>query len=645
MAAVALAEQPVVQLTAFGKSYRKSRAVGGVTFEVRESQLYGLIGPDGAGKSSVLKSVAGVQTFDEGSLRVFGIAVDSEPAAERIKAGIGFMPQGLGQNLYPELSVDENVDFFAELRGVEPEVVKTRKAELLSMTRLDAARSRPMKHLSGGMKQKLGLVCSLIHDPKLLILDEPTTGVDPVSRRDFWTILSQQVREKGITALISTAYLDEASRFDRISLFHNGHVIAEGTPAQITSSVPGAVLSIKVVRQAKALDLLRQKFETADVIGDKIRVHAPNMDKSSAKELASSVLQGFEIGSIEYEEPSLEDTFVHLTKGSAEQAKNPASAAEWAPHDHRTAISATHLTRQFDGFRAVDDVTFTVPEGQVFGLLGANGAGKTTVIKMLTGIVTPSSGNAEVAGVDMRRAGNAVKTRIGYVSQAFSLYQDLTVSENIRLYAGIYGLSNSAARKRQEWVLSFGGLNGHEHDRAGRLPLGLRQRLALGCALVHQPKVLFLDEPTSGVDAIGRRAIWELLFRLSREQGVAILVTTHYMSEAEHCDRLALMHQGRIVANAAPDELKHAAEADAGQILQITSNRLDDLHGLLSQEGISNAFYGSSLHTFSKTPDQTIVRIEAIATSHGLRKPEMELKEMTMEDVFVYRMSQLEESA
>jgi ABC-type multidrug transport system ATPase subunit len=514
MEATALVTAPaIVRVAGLHKRYRQRPAVQGIDLEVRRGDIYGLIGPDGAGKSSLMKAVAGVLIPDAGRIEVFGIPLDSERAAERIKSQLGFMPQGLGLNLYPDLSVEENIDYFARLRLVPETTLARRKDALLAMTRLARFRDRPMKQLSGGMKQKLGLVCTLIHEPALVVLDEPTTGVDPISRRDFWNILRTLVRERGITAIVSTAYLDEASRFDRLALLYGGEVLARGTPDELLALGPG---------------------------------HAATRDG----------------------EPELESVFISLLRQrgvteAPETARRQAGAIPRAPHDG-VAVEVRGVTRDFRAFRAVDGVTFDIRHGEIFGLLGANGAGKTTVIKMLTGLLAPSAGSAHVAGVDMRRAARAVRQRIGYVSQAFSLYSDLTVAENLALSAGVYGLDAARSRERISWAVDMGRLRGHEHDLARDLPMGLRQRLALGCALLHEPPVLFLDEPTSGVDPLGRRRFWQILQQLAREDGVAILITTHYMSEAEHCDRVGLMHAGRLVELETPAAMKHALEVETG---------------------------------------------------------------------------------
>ncbi|MBS0369351.1 MAG: ABC transporter ATP-binding protein [Proteobacteria bacterium] len=644
---------PAIRVEDFIKRYGKRVAADGLALTVQRGEIYGLVGADGAGKSSLMKSVAGVLAHDGGTVEVFGTVIDSERAAEKVKQRIGFLPQGLGLNLYPDLSIEENVDFFGRLRGVPGAKLAERKNMLLGMTRLDAFRSRPMRQLSGGMKQKLGLVCTLIHEPELVILDEPTTGVDPVSRRDFWAILGKLLEEKGITALVSTAYLDEADRFHRVSLFHEGKVMGEGTPAELIARVPGTLALFRAEPQADALPRLKAQFPQTEAMGAWLRVFAEGLDAAQARAavdtcLAASAPADTTIHLSDWfaREPELEDVFVAMLRqrGARLNTSLPADAPAAAPTS-TLAIEATGLTRVFGDFRAADAVSFAVPQGEIFGLLGANGAGKTTVIKMLTGILKPSSGAGRVAGADMRSAGLAIKERIGYMSQAFSLYHDLSVVENIRLYAGIYGLDDRRARQRSDWVIGMAGLAGFENDAAGRLPMGLRQRLALGCALVHEPRVLFLDEPTSGVDPIGRRMFWDILFHLSRREGVAILVTTHYMSEAEHCDHLALMFAGRVVADASPEAMKQALIASAGQLLELRVDRPVPAQNALRDAGFANvALHGRAVHLLSREADTDRERLPALLDKAGIAVQSVGLRPLSMEDVFVQRITALEDA-
>lgn len=642
-------DSAVIRVEGIEKAYGRTRALRGVRLEVQSGEIYGLIGPDGSGKSTLMKVLAGVLTFDAGEVQVFGTALDSERAAERVKGRIGFMPQGLGLNLYPELSVEENIDFFARLRLLPEADLAHRKEELLAMTRLKPFRGRPMKNLSGGMKQKLGLVCTLIHEPELVILDEPTTGVDPVSRRDFWAILARILRDRGITALVSTAYMDEAARFQRSSLFYSGEVLAEGTTTEITRLVPGTQVNVRPrERPLEALSRLRRSFSQVEAIGPWFKVFVDREAHKDAEERVLQALDGLDIEEVYFSDPELEDVFIALLnrreKGLPEAEEKPSAPSPAGGREAAgNAIEARELVRDFGAFRAVDRVSFTVAQGEIFGLLGANGAGKTTVIKMLTGILPPTAGEGLVAGADMRRAGRTIKERIGYMSQAFSLYQDLTVIENIRLYAGIYGLGRGLARERAAWILHLAGLEGREHDQAGQLPMGLRQRLALGCALVHRPRILFLDEPTSGVDPVGRRRFWDLLFRLSREDRVTILVTTHYMREAEHCDHLALMYAGRIVADAGPAEMKQSVEAEAGKLIEVLTPKPLAAMDLLEKAGFEGvALFGNAVHLLSPDPAEGERRIREALDAGGVALQRVETRPLSMEDVFVHRVLSLE---
>jgi ABC-2 type transport system ATP-binding protein len=627
-------------VSGFVKRYKKHVAVDGVDLEIRKGEIYGLIGPDGAGKSSLMKAIAGVLTYDEGTVEVFGTLVDSERAAERVKERIGFLPQGLGLNLYPDLSVEENIDFFARLRLVPEQQLTERKTRLLAMTRLDKYRDRAMKNLSGGMKQKLGLICTLIHEPELAILDEPTTGVDPVSRRDFWAILAELLLEKGMTALVSTAYMDEASRFHRLSFLSGGKVLASGTPAEVQMLAPGSMVTFEATPQLDAIARLKIRYKQVEALGPLLHVFTDDTDPAAAMQSITSSLGIIKPMQLRVNEPELEDVFVALLLRQGEQP----TAIEMPPAAPVTsngtlAIEAKDLIRDFGTFRAVDRVSFQVKPGEIFGLLGANGAGKTTVIKMLNGIMPPTGGEGWVAGADMKTAGGAIKERIGYMSQAFSLYLDLTVVENIRLFAGIYGLDANATDQRLKWIVSMAGLKGYESSLTGRLPMGVRQRLALGCALVHQPRVLFLDEPTSGVDPIGRRHFWDILSRLAREEGVAILVTTHYMSEAEHCDHLALMYAGRIVAEGSPVDMKRQVEKEAGQLLEVATDQPGPALRRVTQAGfVGAALFGTKLHLLSLDPSQDEARLRTALSSDGVQVQDVLIRPLSLEDVFVYRV-------
>ncbi len=581
--------EPLVKVAGLTKHYRKTQALDGVNLSIPLGGFFGVIGPDGAGKSTLLKILAGVLQYEQGNVSIFGHSIATNKAAEQIKPRLGFMPQGLGLNLYPTLSVDENIEFFARIRGVKGEVLTQRKQQLLALTRLAKFRKRSMGKLSGGMKQKLGLICTLIHNPELLILDEPTTGVDPVSRRDFWSILTELLKSQTLTVIVATAYMDEASRFHHLALMDQSKVLFQGDLDQ-------------VLHQAAV---------------------KPNQ--------------------VKHGQPPLELAFSRLT-GQQDQVTFhwPISNTERNNH-FDTAIHADNLNKYFGDFCAVNAVNLHVPKGRIFGLLGANGAGKTTVIKMLTGLLKASSGKAAIAGINIKRS-RRIRQNIGYMSQAFSLYQDLKVLENVQLYGGIYGLRGRYLAERVNWVLAVSELNRHQQVMTTELPMGLRQRLALGCALIHEPSVLFLDEPTSGVDPQGRERFWQLLRHLVDTQGVTILITTHYMTEAEYCDQVALMHAGRVIADASPSQLKQQLTEEAGKLLLLTPSQPMEALALLEHQVTTNvALYGRDLHIFAGKQEAALrQQLAAVFQDHQITmKPPVEV-EPSMEDVFVYRMLQEE---
>jgi ABC-2 type transport system ATP-binding protein len=466
--------------------------------------------------------------------------MDTVRQSREIKEKIGYMSERF--NLYPTLTVEENLDFFARLRSVSREVSEGRKKELLSFCRLDPFRRRMAEHLSGGMQKKLALACSLIHQPEVIFLDEPTTGVDPVSRRDFWRIISGFL-SRGITILVSTPYLDEAERFNRVALMHQGRIIACDTPERLKGGLAGELLEIRAEPLRQAIDALRGFTTTggAQLFGDTIHVSVEKAEKQM-QELGRYLKErGVTLKDVRKIAPGLEDVFVMSLAGLTDEntdQRNRLDSTPWlAPKEYNretAAISASGLTRRFGDFTAVDDVSFEVRQGEIFGLLGPNGSGKTTIIRMLCGLMQPTSGKAHVLGQDMAISPHIVRGNVGYMSQRFSLFRDLTVKENIDLYGGLYGLKGTRFKERKEWVLEMAGLRGKERLLTHELSGGWRQRLALGCTIIHRPDVIFLDEPTSGVDPLSRRFFWELIHGLAA-QGAVIFITTHYMDEAEHC--------------------------------------------------------------------------------------------------------------
>jgi drug efflux transport system ATP-binding protein len=617
------------------KRFGSLRALDAIDLNVRRGELFGLIGPDGVGKSTLLKAVAGVMRF-EGELEVLGRDMRLERQAEDAKADIGFMPQGLGLNLYPELSIDENLDYLAELRLIAPALRDASKARLFAMTRLEQVRARAASALSGGMKQKVALCGALIGEPKLLLLDEPTNGVDPVSRRDFWDILIDLVVRRGLTAVVSTSYLDEAERFERVAFMFAGRMISIGTPAEIRSSVEVSVHGFEppeIKSAMTALDAAGLHFERA---GSRLRV-AISASNGRMIEAAAARL-GPEVP-LEDPRARLDDVFaacVAAERGPLRPYRPfPADGAEAVgPRLGEAPVEVAALTRRFGSVVAVDSVSFSIKRGEIFGLLGPNGSGKTTIIRTICGLLPPTSGQARVAGLNVARAGSRLRQRIGYMSQFFSLYRELSVLENLNLYAAIYGVSGRRRRVRTQWVLDQADLRDREHEYAGNLPVGERQRLALGCAVLHEPEVLFLDEPTSGVDPVARDLFWRIIRDLATARGVTVLVSTHYLSEAENCDRIALLDAGHLVAVDSPSRLRETAAAHRGTMLVLYAERYREALQVLLDSGFEATLFGTDIHVITSDPAATAARIQATLASAGLSAG-IQTATLSLEDAFI----------
>jgi ABC-2 type transport system ATP-binding protein len=541
----------------FTTGERTVKALDSTCLSVPHGSVTGLIGPDGAGKTTLMRLAAGLLQPDAGTLTVLGLDADRDALA--VQSRIGYMPQHFG--LYEDLSVRENLDLYADLQGVPRAERAARYEELMRMTGLGAFTRRLAGRLSGGMKQKLGLACTLIHPPALLLLDEPTVGVAPVSRRELWSIVYRLVEQEEMTVLLSTAYLDEAERCAQVILLHEGRVLSQGPPDEYSAPLAGRtfVVDVPAGQQKRALQVrLAATPGVVDAVIDRERVRlllAPDQASTALANADDLVLQPVE--------PRFEDHFIDALGGARPlpaDAPQPGAAAR--DDDDQTIIEVDRLERRFGDFLAVQDLSFTVQRGEVFGLLGANGAGKSTTFRMLCGLLPASGGRLAVAGMDLRHARAAARQRIGYMSQKFSLYGNLRVQQNLEFFASAYGLGNAARRRRISWALDTFELADQVDATSGDLPLGYKQRLALACALMHEPDILFLDEPTSGVDPLARREFWARINALA-EAGVTVLVTTHFLEEAEYCDRLAIMAAGRILSLGTPSEVKTAARDDA----------------------------------------------------------------------------------
>lgn len=528
-------------------------ALDQVSGRIRGGEITGLVGPDGAGKTTLIRLMTGLMLPDGGTVDVLGF--DTRKGAAAIQAAIGYMPQRFG--LYEDLSVQENLELYADLRGLAKPDRPAIFDELLTFTDLKRFATRLSGKLSGGMKQKLGLACALLKKPRLLLLDEPGVGVDPISRRDLWAMVEVLIRE-GVGVVWSTAYLDEAEACDRVLLLNEGKLLFSGKPQELTARVKDRVYRVTGVsgRRRSTLSKLLDEDGIVDggIQGEAIRlVTTPGRE---ARFAASGEAQ------VSVAEPRFEDAFVDMLGGGPGGRSRLAEAqASLAARQDGPVIEARRLVKRFGDFTAADNITFDIPSGEIFGLLGPNGAGKSTTFKMLCGLLKPTEGEGRVAGFDLRRDAAQARNRLGYMAQKFSLYGDLSVQQNLQFFAGVYGLSGARKRERIELMTSIFDFGPRLSMSAKDLPLGLKQRLALACAVMHEPQALFLDEPTSGVDPITRREFWTHINGLV-EKGVTVLVTTHFMEEAEYCDRISLIYRGRSIALGSPDELKASVATD-----------------------------------------------------------------------------------
>jgi ribosome-dependent ATPase len=490
---------PVVSIQAVTHRYRKVVALDGISLDIPSGIMVGVVGPDGVGKSTLLALCAGSKKMQQGKIAVLGGDIAEGRHRRAVGPRIAYMPQGLGKNLYFELSVQDNIDFMARLFGLSAEERRVRVKQLLEATGLAPFADRPAGKLSGGMKQKVGLCGALVHDPDLLILDEPTTGVDPLSRRQFWSLIDDiRADRPGMSVVISTAYMDEAQQWDWIVAMDAGRVLATGTPTE-----------------------LMRRSGTTD----------------------------------------LEQCFIALLPEEKRRGHTQLTIPPRPAGTSEIAIEAHGLTCRFGSFTAVDHVTLSIERGEIFGFLGSNGCGKSTTMKMLTGLLPPTEGTATLFGSSVEAGSMEVRRNLGYMTQAFSLYGELTVRQNLALHARLYHLAPDKAKTRIEALVERFGLGAHVDAPAGALPMGLRQRLSLAVAVLHDPQILILDEPTSGVDPVARDSFWELLIDLSRRQGVTIFVTTHFMNEGMRCDRISLMNAGKVLACDVPDKLIEARGA------------------------------------------------------------------------------------
>lgn len=553
-----------VELDGLGMRFGARTALSEISARIRAGRITGLMGPDAAGKTTLLRLMAGLMQPTEGAVRLLGM--DALRLARTSPNSIGYMPQRFG--LYEDLSVRANLELHARLRGVEGEAREGLFARLLGFTGLAPFTGRLAGRLSGGMKQKLGIACALLGSPRILLLDEPGVGVDPLSRRELWEMVTTLCRE-GMTIIWSTAYLDEAARCPEVLMLNEGRLLYAGAPEAMLERVRGRVFALRPSREERRACLARwtetDGVEDVVVQGSRIRLllaaDAPEGLNSRVREEGGEAVP-----------PRLEDAYMSalggMLKTPSPYGRRPAEEGAAATADSGAAtaerIVTEGLTKRFGAFVAADAVSFRVRAGEIFGLLGPNGAGKSTTFRMLCGLSRPTAGQCRVDGVDLLRAGSLARARLGYMAQKFSLYPDISVAANVGVFADLYGLSRREQRERLPRLAEALGLAPFWHSRTDSLPLGQKQRLALLCATLHEPPVLFLDEPTSGVDARTRRDFWKHILALTAA-GTAVLVTTHFMEEAEYCDRLACINGGRIISMGTPDDLKAACARESGQ--------------------------------------------------------------------------------
>ena len=538
------------------------QALVDVTFNIRHGTLTALVGPDGAGKTTLLRMVAGLMSPNSGRLEVLGLDVATNPQA--IQSRISYMPQKFG--LYEDLSVQENLDLYADLHGVSRKDRSERYPRLMDMTNLAPFMDRLAGRLSGGMKQKLGLACTLVRSPDLLLLDEPTVGVDPLSRRELWEIIRVLVKEEKLTVLMSTSYLDEAERCNHAIVLNNGKILVQGPPEEVSSLATGRVFLADPLAGQPARNLQARLFDAQDVAdavpeGGQVRLvrqeqgQPPFTDTLAGLTLAATPTR-FEDGFMLLLHKTLADA--HVTLPALSPSQPP------VPSQREVVIEVHDLVRKFGAFTAVDHVSFEVKRGEIFGLLGPNGAGKTTTFRMLCGLLGATSGKLRVAGEDLRIARASARKRIGYVAQKFSLYGQLSVIENLEFFSSAYGLRGQRKRERIAWAMQQFELNHLARLPSGQLPGGYKQRLAMAAALLHEPEILFLDEPTSGADPMARREFWRRITAFA-EAGVTVIVTTHFMEEAEYCDKALIQDAGRVLAQGTPAELRNRANSHDGR--------------------------------------------------------------------------------
>ncbi len=611
------------------KRYGNLVAVKGIDLAVERGEIFGLIGPDGAGKTTTFHILSGVMELSGGKVTVLG------KSPQEARLAIGYLTQQM--SLYLDLSVAENLRYSAGLRQVPEGLFAQRSEHYLNLMDLARFRDRLAGRLSGGMKQKLALCCALVAQPEILLLDEPTTGVDPVSRRDFWDILAA-VASQGMTIIVATPYLDEAERCHRLALMYDGQIQEVGSLGQLRQNLGLQRLEV-IPDQLEAAEAALEAaigpvIVDVQTFGDRLDVLVPEPDRGKAAVLATLAEQRITSYSIAITPPTLENVFVTRLRSAGEDPPFiPFPKTRPARKPDYPAIAAQNLRREFGGFVAVENVQLEVNYGDIYGLLGANGAGKTTTIKMLCGLLPPTRGQISLAGAtgNLRRAD--IRQRIGYMSQKFTLYDDLTIRQNLEFYCGVYGVPVRSRPSKIDWVLEICGLTKQANLMTGQLPGGWKQRVAFGASVMHEPEILFLDEPTSGVDPLARRQFWRLINEFAR-QGTAILVTTHYLEEAEQCHRMGFMVAGQVVTQGSPSEIK---AAQPGQLLELVTSQTQNAADYLKKqmEPWRVSIFGDRLHLVLDHPDEDLERILTELSKAGISVQGFRPIPFSLEDAFI----------
>jgi len=624
----------VVEVHDYLKRYGKNEAVKGISFDISRGEIFGLIGPDGAGKTTTFHALGGVMEPTSGEIKILG----QTPRLARKK--IGYLTQQF--SLHLDLSIEENLAYSAGVREVSPEKFKQRSERYLKLMDLYKFKSRLAGQLSGGMKQKLALCCALVSAPEILLLDEPTTGVDPVSRREFWDVLAE-VSNSGVTTAVATPYLDEAERCNRVALMNQGTIVEMGTPRELIANLKMHRLEVRSGKLGELEQKLNQTMSQSKEIindvqeyGDRLDVLSPDADRGVREIRSDAKSVGDDTVDIKISEPNLENVFVSKLR---ETADNTSSAAQFDfAEKHKTdedkvAIGAQDIGITFGSFQAVKSVTLSVHYGEIYGLLGANGAGKTTTIKMLCGLLTAGKGTMILAGEKSNLRSSNLRKRIGYMSQKFTLYDDLSIQENLEFYCGVYEIPFEKREKKIDWVLSTCGLKGQEKLITGSLPGGWKQRLSFGACVMHEPEILFLDEPTSGVDPLARRQLWRHIREFARH-GTAVLVTTHFLEEAEHCQKLAFMVAGEIVAEGSPSEIK---DQQPGKLIEIMVDDTQKAAAVIREilDAWKVSIFADSLHLNLENPDAELPRILEALKNKGVNIRSQRPIDFSLEDAFI----------